>query len=74
MSLGLSFTTFIHHFHGIGTAEHRLKFMPTSPDGLPSGRMIVLSVLMSAEPGHGVVEIMNRPVTLELTVSPSTQN
>jgi uncharacterized membrane protein len=44
----LGFTTFIHPIHGIRTAEHRLKFMPSSPDGLPSGRMIVLSVLMSA--------------------------
>lgn len=51
--------TFFQKFHGIEAAKHGLKFIPTSPDGLPSGGMIALSVLMSPEASQGIVEVMD---------------
>ena len=51
--------TFFQKFHGIEAAKHCLKFIPTSPDGLPSGGMIALSVLMSPEASQGIVEVMD---------------
>ena len=50
---------FLQDFHGIGAVKHCLKFIPTSPDGLPTGWMISLSVLMSPEASEGVIEGMD---------------
>ena len=69
----LGLTTFLDCFHGVVSAQHGLQLFPSFPEDLPTGWMVVLSILVAAKSSEGVVKLMYRPVRFDIGVPPRVQ-